>query len=50
MDKCQVTFNRLKEALSTAPVLGYSKPFRLITDASKLGLGAALYQEQDDRT
>ena len=50
-DKCQVVFDWLKEALSTAPVLvyaDYSKPFRLITDASKLGLGAALYQEQDD--
>ncbi len=53
MDECQVAFDRLKEALSTAPVpayADYSKPFRLITDASKLGLGVALYQEQDDGT
>ena len=52
-DKCQVAFNRLKEALSTALVLAYtdySKPFGLITDMSELGLRAALYQEQDDRT
>ncbi len=44
--------DKLKEALSTAPVLAYadySKPFGLITDASELGLGVALYQEQDDR-
>ena len=48
-DECQVTFDRLKEALSTALVLvyaDYSKLFRLITDTSKLGLRAALYQEQ----
>ena len=53
MDECQVAFNMLKEALSTALVLtytNYSKPFGLITDASKLGLRAALYQEQDDGT
>ena len=53
MDKCQIAFNRLKEALSTAPVLtyaDYSKPFGLITDVSKLGLRAALCQEQDDGT
>ena len=46
MDECQVLFNRLKEALSTAPVLAYadySKPFRLITNASELGLRATLY-------
>ena len=52
MDKCQVAFNKLKEALSTTPVLiyaDYSKPFRLVTDVSELGLGAALYQEQDNR-
>ena len=53
MDECQVTFDKLKEALSTAPVLAYadySKPFGLITDASELGLRVALYQEQDDGT
>ena len=51
MDECQVAFDKLKEALSTAPILAYtdySKPFRLITNASELGLGVALYQEQDD--
>ncbi len=52
MDECQEAFDKLKEALSTAPILTYteySRPFRLITDTSELGLKAALYQEQDDR-
>ena len=52
-DEYQVAFDRLKEALSTAPVLvyaDYSKPFGLITDMSELGLGVALYQEQNNRT
>ncbi len=40
-DECQVAFDKLKEVLSTAPVLtytDYSKPFGLVTDASELGL------------
>ncbi len=51
-DECQVVFDKLKEALSTALVLvyaDYSKPFGLVTDVSKLGLRATLYQKQDDR-
>ena len=35
------------------PVLAYAnykKPFRLNTDASERGLGAVLYQQQDDGT
>lgn len=42
--------NRLIDYLLSAPILAYpdfSKPFVLYTDASKDGLGAALYQEQE---
>ena len=44
-------FHALKEAAVTTPVLvpaDFTKPFRLETDASKLGLGAVLSQKQDD--
>ena len=49
--KIQAAFEKLKGAVSQAPVLAYAnfgKPFRLVTDASTIGLGAALYQTQDD--
>ena len=42
----------LKEALCSAPVLGYAqyeRPFVVETDASHLGLGAVLSQEQEGR-
>ena len=44
-------FNTLKEACINAPVLGYpnyEQPFILHTDASTEGLGAVLYQKDDD--
>ncbi|KAL2102024.1 hypothetical protein ACEWY4_003785 [Coilia grayii] len=46
---CEQTFNILKQMLIGAPVLGYadfSKPFVFEIDASGLGLGAVLSQEQ----
>ena len=52
-EKCEQAFKALKNICSCTPVLGYAdytKPFRVHTDASELGLGAVLYQEQDDGT
>ena len=49
--QCQQAFVKLKELLSSPPVLAYlcfSKPFVLHTDASGQGLGAVLEQEQAD--
>ena len=45
------SFNKLKDALTSAPVLAYpdySKPLILETDASLKGLGAVLTQEDDE--
>ena len=50
-ESCQKAFESLISICSQAPVLAYAdfkKPFRLVTDASGLGLGAALYQLQED--
>src|SRR6185369_9643865 len=44
----QVAFDRLKRAMSTAPVLklpDHSKPWLLFTDASGYGIGGALCQD-----
>ena len=49
--KHQDAFDALKEALSTAPILGYpdfSREFILKTDASLNGLGAILSQQGKD--
>ena len=47
----QKSFNKLKEALITAPVLAYlncNKPFILETDASSKGLSVVLSKEDDE--
>ena len=52
-EKCEQAFKALKDICSHTPVLAYAdytKPFRVHTDASELGLGAVLYQDQDDGT
>ena len=49
-DRQQKAFERLKQSLTTAPVLGFSDPhlpFELHVDASTHGLGAVLYQKQE---
>ena len=50
-DTCQQTFERLKDMLTSAPVIifpDFGKRFILETDASGLGLGAVLSEEQPD--
>ena len=52
-DTCEDAFNRLKTSLTVAPVLAYphfGRDFLLETDASGMGLGAVLSQEQEDRS
>lgn len=48
-EKQEFAFERVKAALTTKPLLVYpdfARPFRLVTDASKVGLGACLMQDQ----
>ena len=50
--ECQNAFETLKGEIASRPVSAYpdfSKPFRLYTDASNLGLGAILAQKQDGK-
>ena len=48
----QQAFNQLKKLCSEAPILAYAdytKPFRVYTDASEIGLGAVISQKQGDK-
>ena len=50
-ERYQKAFEELRDACVTTPVLcfaDFTKPFELHTDASGHGLGAVLYQRQDD--
>ena len=50
-EACEVSFTKLKDQLTTAPVLAFPnfrEPFILETDASGAGLGAVLAQKQED--
>ena len=47
----QVAFERLKKAITTAPVLvqpDSMKPYTIETDSSDVGNGMTLYQQGDD--
>ena len=51
--RCQQAFDDLKALCTTVPILAYadfSKPLRFHTDACGTGLGAVLYQTQEDST
>jgi hypothetical protein len=51
-DQCQKAFEKLKMAITTAPILAMpttEDPFRVETDGSGIGLGAVLIQKQNDR-
>ena len=51
--ECEEAFLKLKEICSNMPILAYvdyQRPFKVHTDASESGLGAVLYQDQEDGT
>ena len=48
---CEDSFKKVKSVLMSSPVLStpdFSKQFKLTVDASDIGVGAALFQEDDD--
>ena len=52
-DHCEEAFLKLKKICSDTPILAYAdytKSFKIHTDPSEQGLGAVLYQDQDDGT
>ena len=49
--ECEEAFRDLKEICTSTPILSYGdflKPFKLHTDVGTEGLGAILYQNQDE--
>ena len=51
-DECTQAYQELKTLLLQGPIIAYpdfTVPFRLHTDASNIGLGAILAQQQDGR-
>ncbi|KAK7108916.1 hypothetical protein V1264_013054 [Littorina saxatilis] len=49
--ECQMAFDRVKEILSSEPLVrlpDFSRPFTVRSDASSTGIGAALMQPDDD--
>ena len=52
MEEWQESFDMLKGLFTSIPILAFDdfiKPFKLHTKASTIGLGDALYQEQDGK-
>ena len=50
-EKCEDTFNKLKDLCYKNQILAeYANVFKLYTDASELGMGAALYPKRNDGT
>lgn len=50
-ESCQAAFENLKGVLTLEPVLmaaDFGKPFKLVIDASDVGVGAALLQDDDE--
>ena len=50
-EECQIAFEKLEDLCTRTPILAYAnykKPFQLQTDASDLGLGTVLYQNDDE--
>ena len=50
---CEIAFLLLKRLCTEAPILtyaDYTKPFKVHTNALEEGLGAILYQTQEDET
>ena len=50
-EECEIAFTKLKDLCTKTPILAfadYKKLFQLQTNASDLGLGAVLYQKDEE--